>query len=108
MPDRVSAIFQNRTAVAAVVGGADRRLRRAVGVINFRFVQQMIHIDAPQYIAAADEQAQGGRDFPQMVHLCQQIREPAEHGHMAALHEIHQRMNIRFVLIRRNCQRRAV
>ena len=74
MPDRVSAIFQNRTAVAAVVGGADRRLRRAVGVINFRFVQQMIHIDAPQYIAAADEQAQGGRDLPQMVHLCQQIK----------------------------------
>ncbi len=62
-------------------------------------VQQVIHINAPQHIAAADKQPQRGRNDRQVVHFCQQIRKAADHSHMVTFHKSHQRMDVGLILV---------
>jgi len=99
MTDGIGTVLQHSSTITTVIGGADRCLGGAVGVVNLCFVQQVIHINAPQHIAAADKQPQRGRNDRQVVHFCQQIRKAADHSHMVAFHKSHQCMDVGLILV---------
>ena len=65
-------------------------------------------INAAQHIAAADKQPQRERNGRQMIHIRQQIRKAADHGHLVTFHKSHERTNIGLVLVDGDSQSRTV